>query len=76
MKESCVKCHNGHKQSPKKDWKENDLVGVLLVTRALDRDIERTRSGLRSATLLMGATVVILITSAISVVVQSQARRK
>ncbi len=76
MKESCVKCHNGHPQSPKKDWKENDLVGVLLVTRPLDRDVERTRSGLRSATLLMGATVVALIASAILVAVRSRSRRK
>jgi hypothetical protein len=75
-KESCVNCHNAHPQSPKKDWKVNDLVGVLLVTRSLDRDVERTRSGLRSATLLMGATVVVLIASAIVFVVQPRARRK
>src|SRR5262249_18084521 len=53
MKESCVKCHNGHPQSPKKDWKEGELVGVLLITRSLDRDIERTRSGLQSAFVLI-----------------------
>jgi hypothetical protein len=75
MKESCVKCHNAHPQSPKKDWKENDLVGVLLVTRPLDRDVQRTRSGLRSATLLMGITVVALIASAILVVVRSRWRK-
>ena len=72
MKESCIRCHNAHPQSPKKDWKENDLAGVLLVTRALDRDIERTTSGLRSATLLMGATVIALILSAVLVAIRAQ----
>jgi len=56
MKESCVKCHNESIKSPKRDWKVGDLVGVLEVTRPLDREIERTRKGLRGAFLLMSAT--------------------
>ena len=72
MKESCIKCHNVHEQSPKKDWKENDLAGVLLVTRPLDRDVERTRSGLRSATMLMGATVIALVASAVLVTIRAR----
>jgi hypothetical protein len=74
MKESCVKCHNGHNQSPKKDWKEGDLVGVLLITRPLDRDIERTRSGLRSAFVVMGATAGILAAGALFVAMRSRRR--
>ena len=70
MKESCVKCHNSHQQSPKKDWKEGDLVGVLLITRSLDRDIERTRSGLQSAFVLIGATVAVVIGSGILVAIR------
>jgi hypothetical protein len=54
MKLSCVKCHNGDTASPKRDWREGDLVGVLAITRPLERDIARTRSGLRVAFLLMG----------------------
>ncbi len=53
MKESCVKCHNTHENTPKTDWKEGDLAGVLRLTRPLDRDIARTRSGFRGASLLM-----------------------
>src|SRR6185503_7406708 len=41
MKQSCVKCHNGDKTSPKRDWQEGDLVGVLLINRPLDQDIAR-----------------------------------
>lgn len=60
MIESCVKCHNESKDSPKRDWKVGDLVGVLEVTRPLDREIERTRQGLRGAFLLISCTGVLL----------------
>lgn len=49
MTESCVKCHNEHKQSPKKNWKEGDLAGVLAIKRPLYPDVQRTRTGLRGA---------------------------
>jgi serine/threonine protein kinase len=61
MKQSCLNCHNTHAQSTKKDWKEGDLAGVLLLTRPLDRDILRTQSGLRSAFILMGAIAAALV---------------
>ncbi len=65
MKESCVKCHNAHDKSPKKDWKEGDLVGVLLITRPLDRDIARTQSGLQSAFVLMAAAFAVVAGGAV-----------
>ena len=49
MKESCVKCHNNHQQSPRKNWQKGDLAGVLAITRPLERDVQRTRSGLQGA---------------------------
>jgi serine/threonine protein kinase len=54
MKQSCVKCHNGDSLSPKRDWREGDLAGVLAITRPVEHDIARTRSGLRGAYLLTG----------------------
>lgn len=75
MKESCLKCHNTHEQSPKKDWKEQDLAGVLLITRPLDRDIERTRTGLRSSFVVMGGTVLGLLACVGVVVMRSRWRR-
>jgi tRNA A-37 threonylcarbamoyl transferase component Bud32 len=74
MKESCVKCHNAHEKSPKRDWKEGDLVGVLSVTRPLERDIARTRSGLGSAFALMGS--VALAVASLAVVLSIGARRR
>ena len=43
MKASCINCHNTHKDTPKTDWREGDLAGVLTLTRPLDRDVARTR---------------------------------
>lgn len=74
MKESCVKCHNAHDKSPKKDWKEGDLVGVLLITRPLDRDIARTQSGLKSAFVLMAVAFVVVASGAVVAAMRSQAR--
>lgn len=54
MQQTCVKCHNGDKLSPKRDWQEGDLVGVLVINRPLDNDIARTQSGLQGAFLVMG----------------------
>jgi hypothetical protein len=54
MQESCIKCHNTHDDSTKKDWKEGEVVGVLEIIRPLDRDTARARAGLRHTLILMG----------------------
>ncbi len=61
MQESCVKCHNQDERSPKRDWRIGDVAGVLAITRPLERDIERTRSGLRGAFALVAATAIVLV---------------
>jgi tRNA A-37 threonylcarbamoyl transferase component Bud32 len=72
MQQSCVKCHNGDKASPKRDWREGDLVGVLAITRPLDRDIARTHSGLKGAFLLMGVIAVSLVGLCLGFLVRSR----
>jgi eukaryotic-like serine/threonine-protein kinase len=54
MKQTCLECHNGDKESTKRDWKEGDVVGVLEIIRPLDRDAARARDGLRFTLMLMG----------------------
>lgn len=49
MKQSCINCHNTDPSSPKTDWIVGEVAGVLSITRPLKRDIETTRSGLKSA---------------------------
>jgi hypothetical protein len=77
MEKSCIACHNHPDSlSPKKDWKEGDVVGVLKIVRPLEREIENTQAGLRSAFLLMGATSSLLLVISIAVTVVAQNRRK
>ena len=68
MQESCVKCHNNDKRSPKRDWKEGDVAGVLSITRSLNRDIERTRSGLRGAFGLVALIALTLIAISLALI--------
>lgn len=71
MQLSCVKCHNEHTDSPRRDWKVGEVGGLLSITRPLERDIASTRSGLRSAfnliagvaTMLTGLTLIVFWTA-------------
>jgi predicted Ser/Thr protein kinase len=60
MQRTCIECHNSDQASPKRDWREGDLAGALLINRPLDQEIARTRSGLQGSFLLMGATAFLL----------------
>jgi serine/threonine protein kinase len=53
MEPNCVTCHNGDTNSTKRDWKAGEVGGVLEIIRPLDRDIARTREGLRGTFMLM-----------------------
>jgi serine/threonine protein kinase len=77
MEQSCLGCHNHpDSQSPKKDWKEGDVVGVLKIVRPLDREIDNTQAGLRGAFLLMGSISSLLLVISLGVTVLTQRRRK
>lgn len=41
---ACVTCHNDHADSPKRDFKLDDLMGMLVVTVPVTRDPEWTKS--------------------------------
>lgn len=75
MEDSCVKCHNQSKNSPKRDWKVGEVVGVLKIVRSLDRDIKRTRHGLLGAFLLIGGSVVVLLGVSAMVIMGTRAAR-
>jgi serine/threonine protein kinase len=51
MKRTCVECHNTHPQSPRKDWQEGDVRGVLVIIRPLGKDEARVGEALHLALL-------------------------
>jgi hypothetical protein len=74
MERSCVECHNTHPQSPRKDWQEGDVRGVLEVLRPLDQDEARVGEALHLA-LLLSAVVSGLLSGGSILVVWAGRRR-
>lgn len=75
MAEGCVRCHNMHPQSTKKDWKIGEVGGVLEIIRPLDQDIARTRDGLRGTFLLVSSVAgTLLVLSGIALGIRSHGR--
>jgi class 3 adenylate cyclase len=61
MKASCVACHNTHPDSPKKDWKEGEVRGVLEITRPLDSFTAQTQEGLRGTFIMLGGLLLLAL---------------
>jgi serine/threonine protein kinase len=53
MDANCINCHNNDTNSTKRDWKVGEVGGVLEIIRPLNRDVSRTRQGLRGTLILM-----------------------
>jgi hypothetical protein len=76
MQETCVSCHNSHPDSTKTDWQVGDVRGVVEIIRPLDRDVARTRSGLRGAFVFVGAVCAALLGLACAMLWVGRARRR
>jgi adenylate cyclase len=74
MKRTCVECHNTHPQSPRKDWQEGDVRGVLVIIRPLGKDEERVGEALHLA-LLLSVVVSCLLLGGSMLVVWAGRRR-
>ncbi len=70
MRPSCVSCHDTHPDSPKTDWKEGDVRGVLEVIRPLDRVMAQTRAGLAETFALMGTMTVLGLSGLVLVIMR------
>jgi methyl-accepting chemotaxis protein len=55
MGAGCVACHNAHPESPKTDWKEGDVRGVIEVTIP----VEGAQAGLTASTWKVATAVVL-----------------
>ena len=47
MRAACVNCHNTHPETPKSDWKDGDVRGVLLVDLPLERASLQAQAAMR-----------------------------
>ena len=54
MQASCVACHNSHPASPKKDWREGDVRGVLEVVRPISESVSLVSGQLQTSFALIG----------------------
>ena len=54
MRKACVECHNTHPDSPKTDWREGDVRGVLEVSLPLERIKNQQRSGFWQLATILG----------------------
>ena len=61
MKPACVSCHNSYPGSPKTDWQEGDIRGVLEVRRLLNINQAGISDGLRNAAYASAGLIVILL---------------
>jgi serine/threonine protein kinase len=73
MTADCLGCHNQDPNSTKRDWRVGDVAGVLEIIRPLDRDIARTREGLRGTFFLVaGVSGALLLLCGLVLVVRSR----
>jgi signal transduction histidine kinase len=49
LRESCVNCHNSHPESPKTDWKQGDVRGVLEVNWPMETFNANVKKGLKKS---------------------------
>jgi serine/threonine protein kinase len=68
MNRTCVECHNTHPQSPRKDWQEGDVRGVLVIIRPLGKDEARVGEALSMALLLSAVVSGLLLAGSMLVV--------
>ena len=68
MQRSCVECHNCHPQSPRRDWQDGDVRGVLEIICPLDKDEARVGEALRLALLLSAVVSGLLLGGSLLVV--------
>ena len=60
MRASCVECHNTHPESPKKDWREGDVRGVVEVIVPVQAAEVGLAVGTRNMGLIIGSGLLLL----------------
>ncbi len=72
MRPSCVQCHNTHPDSPKRDWKEGDVRGVLEVQLPLSVENNNYLEYIRAVSWII--TIAISVTFALAIALMLRTR--
>ena len=48
MEPSCIACHNGLRDSPKRDWQVGDVRGVFEVSQSIDHLLDMAQAGVQT----------------------------
>ena len=59
MRPACINCHNTHPDTPKSDWKKNDVRGVLEIIHPMDSIVAETSAGAKGILALTGVVAVL-----------------
>lgn len=73
MRASCIQCHNNHQESPKTDWQEGDVRGVLDVAIPLDQVVAESSDDLTFTMWIYAVLMVLGIIGIISMLLKHQA---
>lgn len=76
MRPSCIQCHNTHPASPKRDWKEGDVRGVLEVVLPVEAAAQQARSNLKETSALIGAMSLLGLSALIATVARLRSSAK
>jgi len=69
MQDSCLNCHNNHENSPKRDWKSNDVRGVLEVVVPI-QSVSILANSIVSSTGLLVVIIIVISLLCIAFVIQ------
>ncbi len=70
MRKSCLNCHNTHPDTPKNDWKENDVRGILEIIYPLDKVIAEAKTGSVDSLWILSLLAVLSLGGLVVVVVK------
>lgn len=68
MRASCVQCHNNHPDTPKSNWKENDVRGVLEIILPVEQSMLLAQENFQQSLMISSAIFLLIVTSIVIIV--------
>jgi len=61
MREGCISCHNTHPDTPKNDWQEGDVRGVMEVILPISKTQQQAQTSLQNTFIVLTGMIILLI---------------